>query len=123
MLKGTNQYNVQTQRGIAPLEDFFILDKKASIHFSFSSFPLLQAIFGKKTALKILSEEKKKYETGGKKASLTQEELTALLSNDPTHSSLVLELGEHIDFSQKYTKRLNLGKKDKARGLAVKKKI
>lgn len=122
MLKGTNQYNIETHRGIPPLEDFLLLDKSPSIRFSFASAPLLHAIFGKKIASKILDEEKKKREEG-KNKSLTKEEVTTLLSGDTTCSSLILELGDQIDFSQKPLKRTTLGKRDKASGLVVKKKI
>jgi len=123
MLKGTNQYDVSSKHGIAPLEDFFILDKTPSIHFSFASACLLKAVFGEKIALKILNEEKKKYETEGKKISLTKEELTVLLANDPLRASLVLELDQHIDFSKKSPKRVLLSQKDKSSGLVVKKGI
>jgi hypothetical protein len=123
MLKGTNQYHVASKRGIAPMEDFFILDKTPAIHFPNASSSLLEALFGEKIALKILSDEKKKYETTGKKNSLTKEELTALLANDPLHASLVLELDQHIDFSVKKPKRVLLSQKDKTSGLVVKKSI
>jgi hypothetical protein len=122
MLKGTNQYNVENHLGIAPLEDFILLDKSTSIRFSFASAPLLHAIFGKKIALNIFTAEKKKREEG-KPGSLTKDELTALLSSDTARSSLILELEEHIDFTQKYPKRTTLSKRDKGNGLVVKKKI
>jgi hypothetical protein len=123
MLKGTNQYNAASKSGIAPMEDFFILDKTPAIHFACASRFLLEALFGEKIALKILAEEKKKYETTGKKASLTQEDLTGLLANDPLRASLVLELGQHIDFSVKNPKRVQLSQKDKTSGLVVKKPL
>ena len=123
MLKGTNQYQVASKRGIAPMEDFFILDKTPAIHFHNASPSLLEVLFGEKMALKILSEEKKKYETKGKKISLTKEELTTLLANDPVRTSLILELDQHLDFSVKNPKRILLSQKDKASVLVVKKEI
>jgi hypothetical protein len=123
MLMGTNQYDVQLKRGIPRLEDFFTLEKTAAIHFSFASTSLLEAILSKKIAFKILAQEKLNYENTGKNSSLTQDELTALLSNDLKQNSRILELGSDIDFSQNFPKRTLLGGQDKTNGLIVRKKL
>ncbi len=123
MLKGTNQYKVLEKKGIPPLEDFFCLGKSESIHFAFASTPLLEALLGKKMATRIALEEKKKWEATGKQTSLTQEDLTALLVTDPVHSTFILQLGTHLSFSQKMSKRFLLAGRDKTSGLAVRKEF
>jgi hypothetical protein len=123
MLKGTNYYALDKQQGIPPLGDFVTLGKGASIYFTFASKPLVKALFGEKTALKILSEERKKGEAVGKKSSLTQEELSTLLSSDPAGSALMLELGQQLNFSQKFVRRNVLCYKNDKNDLRVRRVI
>lgn len=114
MLKGTNRYDAR--QGIPPLADFMHLSKGPSIHFAHASHRLLEALFGPELASKILSEEKNK-------SSLTQNELMALLANDPSATTLVQQLGQQIDFSDKSTKRTALSKRDRKSGLGIKKAL
>jgi hypothetical protein len=123
MLKGTNHYDMENRKGIPPLEDFFSLEKTPAIHFAFASPFLLEALLGKKNTAKILTQEEKNYQTTGKNASLSQDELTALLASDPIHNMLVSELGENISFSQKFSKRRIISGQDRTSQLVIRKKI
>jgi hypothetical protein len=114
MLKGTNRYDAQL--GIPPLTDFMYLSKGPSIHFAHASHPLLEALFGSELAFKILSEEKNKN-------SLTQNELMSLLAHYPRTTTLIQQLGQQIDFSDKSTKRTALSKRDKMSGLGIKRAL
>ena len=118
MLRGTNQYEIKTGKGIPPLEDFFCLaSNKPAIYFTFASPPLLEALLGKKGALTILEREKQSAE---KKPMSAQDQLSDL---DPAIKSFILELGSYISFSQENAKITTHGKRDETTGLAVKKKL
>ena len=105
MLKGTNRYDMQLGTGIPPLEDFICLPKGNAIHFSYSSPALLEALFGKAVALKILKEEEKRWESSGTYAYLTKDDITALLANDANSSSYITTLGAHLNFSKQPGKK------------------
>ncbi|HEY2811591.1 MAG TPA: hypothetical protein VGJ00_09420 [Rhabdochlamydiaceae bacterium] len=123
MLKGTNQYHLEKNLGILPLEDFFAIDKAPAIHFAFASVPLLDAMVGKKHALKILAEEKKKFQETGKNQSLTQDELISILADNPKTASLILELGSHLSFSANPLPTHSIIGQDTSTGLTIKKQI
>lgn len=122
MLKGTHTYRIDKKQGIPPFADFFTLGKQSAIHFSFASPLLLEAIFGKKRRAQILAEEKKKAQKEGS-SSLTQEELTALLTGDPASSALVTELGTQLSFSLKREKRTEVFAQDNQTDLIVSKPL
>lgn len=84
MLKGTHSYQLDSS-GIAPLEDFFVLSsypKAKPISFPSASPYLLQILFDKNIADKIVAKERAKSSEAKKPSFLTQSELEDLLAKN-----------------------------------------
>ncbi len=82
LVKGTNRYNLGRFEGYPALDDFFIFDKTKNaklINYCHAARPILDALFGRTLAPKIINEEKHKWEQNKKHAPLTKQELEAFL--------------------------------------------
>lgn len=84
LIKGTQVYHLNTDKGYPPLGDYISLDgksnKRKSINFYRASRPVLSAVFGEKMTELIIAEEKKKWEVDHKKKFLTKEQLQTFLT-------------------------------------------
>ncbi len=117
LLKGTSHYDIN--RGIAPLDDFFCVQKGTGIHFSYASPPLLEALFGKDGVQKIMEEEKKRWDDTGTYTYLTKDDLTALFAHDHNFNSSITALGTHLNFSKQSGKIKVICAQDRKTGLII----
>lgn len=126
MLKGTNQYTASgDKRGIAPLGHFLSIEpgeKENTFCFSFASFPLLEAAFGKRIADQILLSEKKHWEESGKQHLSSKEELQELLAQGSA-PDLFSQLEPYLSFQKKIPKKCQIAGQDVATGLVMTREI
>ena len=82
LIKGTQTYELHTNRGIPPLEEFITLEttKQAKpIDFCYASRALLEVVFDETLAPQIINQEKHKWELEHKHIPLTKQELEVFL--------------------------------------------
>lgn len=122
MLRGTNQY--KNGEGFPPLKHFLSLNKsEKAISLSFSSPPVLEALFGTQMAAEILKLEREKWNSSQKYYLLTKEDLQPLLMKNPAKSSVFTALDTYLDYSKQFAQRTEVGGKDKITGITVEKRL
>lgn len=107
MIKGTNNYKLSSFKGYPALGDFLTIEKNPRakmINFSCAARPVLEALFGKVFAPKIINEEKHKWEIKHKHSPLTKQELNAFLL---TKNKNFTEYWQFIHFRNKKKARSN----------------
>ncbi len=76
IVKGTNYYNIETQEGYPPLQDYLCIDSKTkAANFCHAATPVLSALLGFETTRQILEKEQAKWEKDHKHHTVTKEEL------------------------------------------------
>lgn len=123
LLKGTNQ--VKDQKGYPPLADYLILEEEDApiVYFSFASPPLLEALFGHTIKEAILNKEKEKWQSENPSIYLTKEELQALLAEHPSQMMHFSLIEPFLDFSKQFFPREEIGGKDPATGMTLRKPL
>jgi len=82
LIKGTHRYKLGRFEGYPALQDFFIFEESKNgklVDYCHAARPVLEAVFGKLIAPKIINEEKHKWEQNKKHIPLTKQELEAFL--------------------------------------------
>ncbi len=126
MLKGTNQYDLEKNKGIAQLADFLSVEpekKENTIYFCFASVPLLKALFNPKIADAILTEEKNKWEETGKYHFSSKQELQDMLLKDATLANALAPLEPYLNFQQQIPRKKQIAGQDQQTGLVIKREI
>jgi len=126
LLRGTHSYDLEKRKGIAPLTDFMRFSNSKNdqaVHFAFSSKILLIALFGQRATLRVMEEEKKKWEIDNKRIVLRKDELEKILlekSEERQNLNLLLPL---LSFSSKAKLSPQITSSDKASEICFTRKI
>lgn len=119
MLKGSGDYDLEKKQGYPPLSDFFSLEEneRKPIYFSFASYPLLSALFGKDIAEEIVKKEEEKSLKALARRTLTKQEVEEMLIRKMGPKGNSLEIVDLLSFSKKNIKLEKLTYKDPISGV------
>lgn len=121
MLKGTNQYDMQS--GVPPFGDLFVFTKdKFAFSFASASPGILKGVFGPEIAKQIMDDEKKICLEKGKNIPFSKENLSAVLASKPILFAKYSPIEPFIDFAVKRHTRNEIGGKDDKIGLSLRAK-
>ncbi len=108
MLKGSGYYDLASQQGYPPLEDYFRLEKENTYTLSlpYACLPALEALLGDVLTSKVLQIEKEKFEKKEGYHSISKKEFTELIN----HLGLHVSIQEWDALLQKDKKKVKLEK-------------